>query len=236
MWSSCCYKGENVVSGEVCASCEGTMVRIVLASSLYLRSVSLTQVITPCFPCSLSGHWPVMWLSSVILRCDPYGTLTRLYIITSPPPSNSLLSFLKVPVISILYSPFSPLHPSPFHRSPNVFVPHCFVLPTPTPLVSCPTCCALCVNSHTSLDKVHKNKKDTRESLFNVSVDRQLLTEPLDCLVNLETYVQFIPFRARAEQTICYLSEANNLQWILPQNKWIRNGCSSSIPLLEMFL
>ena len=40
----------------------------------------------------------------------------------------------------------------------NVSVPQCFVLPTPTPLVSCPPCCALCVCSHKSLDKVYKKK------------------------------------------------------------------------------
>ena len=61
--------------------------------------------------------------------------------------------------MSILYTPCSPPHPSPFHRSPNVSVPHCFVLPTPAPLVSCPPCCALCVGSHTSLDKVYKKKE-----------------------------------------------------------------------------
>ena len=60
-------------------------------------------------------------------------------------------------VLSILYTPCSPPHPSPFHRSPNVCVPHCFVLPSPAPLVSCPPCCALCVSSQTSLDNVCKN-------------------------------------------------------------------------------
>ena len=74
----------------------------------------------------------------------------------NPPPSNSLLSFLKVPVMSILFTPCSPPHPSPFHRSPNVSVPHCFVLPSSAPLVSCPPCCALCVCSHSSLNIVYK--------------------------------------------------------------------------------
>ena len=60
--------------------------------------------------------------------------------------------------MSILYTPCSSPHPSPFHRSPNVSVPHCFVLPTPAPLVSCPPCCSLCVCAHTSLDKVYKKK------------------------------------------------------------------------------
>ena len=74
----------------------------------------------------------------------------------NPPPSNSLLSFLKVPVMSILYTPYSPPHHAPFHRSPNVSVPHCFVFPSPTPLVSFPSCCVLCVSSHTSLDNAYK--------------------------------------------------------------------------------
>ena len=80
------------------------------------------------------------------------------YSTPNPPPLNSLLSFLKVPVMSILYPTCSPPYPSPFHRSP-VSVPHCFVLPTPAPLVSCPPCCALCVSSHTGLDKVYKKEK-----------------------------------------------------------------------------
>ena len=62
----------------------------------------------------------------------------------NPPPSNSLLSFMKVTVVSVLDTPCSPPPPSPFHRSPHVSVPHCFVLPTTTPPVSCPPCCALC--------------------------------------------------------------------------------------------
>ena len=36
--------------------------------------------------------------------------------------------------------------PSPFHRS-HVSVLHCFVLPSPTPLVSCTPCCTFCVLS-----------------------------------------------------------------------------------------
>ena len=75
----------------------------------------------------------------------------------NPPPSNSLISFLKVPVMSIFNSPCSLPHPSPFHRSPNVSVPHCFVLPSLAPLVSCPPCCAFCVGSRTGLDNVYKN-------------------------------------------------------------------------------
>jgi len=60
--------------------------------------------------------------------------------------------------MSILYTPCSPPHPSPFHRSPNVSVPHCFVLPSPAPLVSCPLCCVLCVRSHMSLDNLYNTK------------------------------------------------------------------------------
>ena len=85
----------------------------------------------------------------------------------SPPPSNSLLSFLKVPVMSILYSPCFPPHPSPFHRSPDVSVPHCFVLPSPAPIVSFPPCCAWCVYSHTILDNVNKKKTpEMSDSLY----------------------------------------------------------------------
>ena len=109
----------------------------------------------------------------IIPHPNPRSFLPPL-IHPSPPPSNSLLSFLKVPVMSILYSPCSPPHPSPFHRSPNFSVPHCFVLPTPAPLVSCPHCCALCVSSHTSLDKVYKKK-----------IKKKPAASPhLQCLVN----------------------------------------------------
>ena len=47
--------------------------------------------------------------------------------------------------MSILYSPCSPPQTSPFHRSPNVSVLHCFVLPSPAPPVSCPPCYTFCV-------------------------------------------------------------------------------------------
>ena len=51
-------------------------------------------------------------------------------------PETSLsCKVLKVPVVSILYTPCSPPHLSPFHRFPNVSVTHCFVLPSPTLLV-----------------------------------------------------------------------------------------------------
>ena len=62
---------------------------------------------------------------------------------------------LKVPLVSILFTLCTPLHPSPFHRSPHVSVPLCFVLPSPTPLVSCSLCYTLCVSSYTSLHIVY---------------------------------------------------------------------------------
>jgi len=58
----------------------------------------------------------------------------------NPPPLNSLLSFLKVLAVSILFTLCTLPHPSTFHRSPHVSVPHCFVLPSPTLLVSCSPC------------------------------------------------------------------------------------------------
>jgi len=39
------------------------------------------------------------------------------------PESSLSCKVLKVPVVSILYTPCSPPHPSPFHRSPNVCSP-----------------------------------------------------------------------------------------------------------------
>ena len=105
------------------------------------------------------GHLGFMEIWKVkVLSHHFMMTLYSLKSTPNPPPSNSLLSFRKVPLMSILYSPCSLPHPSHFHRSPNVSVPHCFVFPTPAPLVSCPPCCALCVSSHTSLDKVYKKR------------------------------------------------------------------------------
>ena len=51
--------------------------------------------------------------------------LDLFYLLKStpnPPPLNSLLSFLKVPVVSSLLTPCKLPHPSPFHRSPNIVV------------------------------------------------------------------------------------------------------------------
>ena len=55
------------------------------------------------------------------------------------PTSYKFPAFLPESPCSVhLVFPVFPPHPSPFHRSPNVSVPHGFVLPTPAPLVSCP--------------------------------------------------------------------------------------------------
>ena len=68
---------------------------------------------------------------------------------------------LKVPEVSTLFTSCSSLHSSPFHRSPDVSVPHCFVLPSLTPLGSCPPCCVLYFRSHMSLDNVYKKENKT---------------------------------------------------------------------------
>ena len=75
------------------------------------------------------------------------------------PESSLSCKDLNVPIVSILFLPCTPPHPFPFHRSPNVSVPHCFVLPSPSPLLSCPPRCALCVSSHTGLGNVYQKKK-----------------------------------------------------------------------------
>jgi len=72
----------------------------------------------------------------------------------SPPPSNSLLSFLKVPVLSILYTPCSPPHP--FLSSTDLLMslfPTVLSYPLPPLLFPAPL---LCVSSLTSLDNMYK--------------------------------------------------------------------------------
>ena len=75
----------------------------------------------------------------------------RLLQIPANPPQTHLLQIpcfpswksllckdLKVPVVSILFTPCTPPHPSPFHRCPHVSVPQCFF-----PSLSCPSCMLL---------------------------------------------------------------------------------------------
>ena len=69
--------------------------------------------------------------------------------------SKSLVILPESPYSIILFTPCTPPHPSPFHRSPRVSVPHCSVLPSPANLVSYSLCYIMfCVKSYMSLDKV----------------------------------------------------------------------------------
>ena len=55
------------------------------------------------------------------------------------------LTFLKVSVVAILFTPCILPNPSPLHRSLHVSVSFCFVHPSPTPFVSCSLCYTFCV-------------------------------------------------------------------------------------------
>ena len=77
---------------------------------------------------------------------------------------------MKVLLVSILFTPCTPLLPSPFHRSHNVSVPHCFVLPSLLPLLSHAPLAVRCVLALIRALTVHKkieNIKKFHLNLFN---------------------------------------------------------------------
>ena len=114
-------------------------------------------------PHSLHSHSSLQAFKTAVhhhLSSSPIQNLDLFYPRESTPNptlSNFLLSFLKVPVVSILFTPCTLPHPSPLHRSPHVSVPHVFF-----PSLSCPSdlllslLYVLCVSSYTSLDIVKK--------------------------------------------------------------------------------
>ena len=116
-----CHKGRG-------APCEQTAIHI--WCQLHLRTSSCS-----CLP-FLGGWW---WY----LYSDHHKIHYRVCLLIQ-------ISSFK---FAALWSPESPcpvhleyhmFHPSPFHRSPYVFVTHCFVLPSPAPLV---VCCVLCLDN-----------------------------------------------------------------------------------------